>query len=401
MVHICPACFAIFAHKSSLDRHIHVAHTQLRYQCPRCESNYRRKVDLSYHCAEQHSTYLCWHRPKLTYFTYVKSVIFMDNEGIILEGRNPRYLNNHARRAPTTDAGTQAANLREEGRSQQPSIATHSTETTASNAGPSAGPSTDDRKNTQYTPTPHFSNTAKKARLSTASSTVTRPSSPTPHTSRSAAMDPTPAAATASRPPRSSQPSPVSTTPNSSSDNLNVAIIPPQTIKTCGFKRPNTKKTARRPVNQAQLRSSLDTVLENVSGVQPTPANNQAASTSSAMPGIEAYETAAGAAANGPTNRKRTNPRKPGKKATPDPTIPPFVQRQTQPCGSLEELLTPRAPKVNVKPAHSVKTAGQIRREVEAERAAQIRLLEELEVSESDSDNERLDPENGEEKRDF
>jgi uncharacterized C2H2 Zn-finger protein len=156
MVHICPVCFAIFTHKSSLDRHIHVAHTQLRYQCPRCESNYRRKVDISYHCAEQHSTYLCWHCPKLTYFTYVKSVIYEDDEGIILERRNPRYLNNHARRAPTTDAGTQAATTREEGRSQQPSTNSSSTETNSSNAGPSAGPSTDDRNNTNHTPTLKF-----------------------------------------------------------------------------------------------------------------------------------------------------------------------------------------------------------------------------------------------------
>jgi hypothetical protein len=196
----------------------------------------------------------------------------MDNEGIILEGRNPRYLNNHAQRAPTTDTGIQAATTREEGRSQQPSTNSHSTETKTSNAG---------RNNTNHTPTPNSSNTAKKARLSVASSTATRHSSPTPHTSRSAEVNPTPAAATATRPPRSSQPSSVSTTPDNNSDSSNIAIIPPQTTKTCGFKRPNTKKTARRPVNHDQLRSSLDTILENVSAIQSTPANTQATSTSS------------------------------------------------------------------------------------------------------------------------
>jgi hypothetical protein len=63
----------------------------LRFNCPRCEAEYKRKDDLADHAAEQHSTFLIWKKSTVGHFNYVKNVILLDGQGIILEGPNPRY----------------------------------------------------------------------------------------------------------------------------------------------------------------------------------------------------------------------------------------------------------------------------------------------------------------------
>jgi uncharacterized C2H2 Zn-finger protein len=370
MVHICPACHAVFGHKSSLERHIHCVHSLMRYQCPRCEATYRRKVDLSYHCAEIHSTYICWHEPKLSYFNYVRSVIFMDHSGIILEGRNPRYGSRFNRR-PTTDAETQVDTPREEGRPtlvQNLPVVTQ-TDTPCRQSESNSG---------MNTPDSNSSNSSKKKAGHSASCTITRPLSVAPLAAIGAPDSPAagPSSDTCSTSESSKPAQPSSHTVEAATAGI---IIPgPTATKTSGFKRPNVRKTVRKAVNFEAVKKQIEEG-RSVSNPQPTP------STSNVTP-LESYQTAEGAATD-PSSRKRTAPKKLGKKAQNAPPQPPFVARQIQPCGSLNELLTPKAPVITTRPGLMTKSAGQIRREFE-EREARLSLLEQLQVSSSDEDEE-------------
>lgn len=66
-------------------------HSEMGYSCPRCDKSYKRKEDLNNHAAEKHGLLLCWRSAKAGRLLYLKDLMFLDESGILLEGRNPRF----------------------------------------------------------------------------------------------------------------------------------------------------------------------------------------------------------------------------------------------------------------------------------------------------------------------
>jgi uncharacterized C2H2 Zn-finger protein len=319
MVHLCPSCNAVFAHQCSLDRHIEGHHTMMRYQCPKCTANYRRKADLAYHSAEVHSLYLIWHRPKFTYFPYVQHLMFLDNEGVLMEGRNPRYAPQGRRPSSTATSASQTSD-----NEMEPAVSAPRSQDNAATPPATSNSYGQNRNAPQGEP--------------------------------------------------SSVPRPVATRPT--------------TPRTEGFKRPNVKKTPRRRVTIADVNSTLHQILNNRQGPSSS-IPSASASAQGNFANLESYSTASGSTTPSethPAQRKRTAPRRPGKKAHTQPN-PDFVARQTRPLGSLDELLAPKNPRTVVSEAHSTRTAGEIRRR-EIRRSEENRLLEDLLVSSDSSEEE-------------
>ena len=74
-----------------MDRHIETSHMDITYKCATCEKLYKRKEDLTAHNAEKHSNFLVWKTMKTGHLKYMKTITLLDESGILLEGRNPRY----------------------------------------------------------------------------------------------------------------------------------------------------------------------------------------------------------------------------------------------------------------------------------------------------------------------
>ena len=89
---LCHLCYKVYTNRFTLDRHLMSTHAEHSYPCPRCPTSYACHPDLNEHTLQEHSAKLIWKSATTRSLVYSRDLILLDDGGILLQGRNPRYI---------------------------------------------------------------------------------------------------------------------------------------------------------------------------------------------------------------------------------------------------------------------------------------------------------------------